>query len=480
MGLIMTLLMMLGVIAVPTSSIAEELTLGYTLWFNMDVQEVLGEDGHSTPYEFGKVDPAVDAAWRTMKIYVTDSKGNTVEVNPVPADSDEWERRVNALYDPNEEVTIKVDTGTLPDGYHLSYTYEDEGSRQLLPVTKGGYDEVKVKMDGDNKFFRISLGKMDVRFDPTGGTIEGSSDPVDRRVNKDNTVDFPANPVKDKFTFDGWYTKSPEEYGGEIIKWTSQHKFSDYNRDWIDYNEESIDPLYDGIFLLRASWVAEVTFVNDGETHATVRVEPDKTINGDTLTDESMPEAPFKFGYVFKEWNTEQDGTGTAFTGDTKVSENMKVYAIYTKIDLPILPITPSPIKPMPAGALYIDPNTAVKPIEPKRELKGQTHYQYLQGYEDFTFKPENYMTREEVTVMLYRLLSDKPAKDHVYKYNFSDVDVNRWSAAAISYMNELGIIKGYPDGTFRPHTCITRAEFAAIITRFAKTTDKGGMATLF
>ena len=44
-----------------------------------------------------------------------------------------------------------------------------------------------------------------------------------------------------------------------------------------------------------------------------------------------MPADPTKKGYTFKEWNTKEDGTGTSFTGKTVVSEDMTVYAIYSK-----------------------------------------------------------------------------------------------------------------------------------------------------
>lgn len=44
-----------------------------------------------------------------------------------------------------------------------------------------------------------------------------------------------------------------------------------------------------------------------------------------------MPQNPTKSGYTFKEWNTQKDGKGTAFTGTTVVNEDMTVYAIYSK-----------------------------------------------------------------------------------------------------------------------------------------------------
>lgn len=112
--------------------------------------------------------------------------------------------------------------------------------------------------------------------------------------------------------------------------------------------------------------------------------------------------------------------------------------------------------------------------VSPKTQLNREDHYQYLIGYKDNTFRPENNMTREEVAVMFSRLLKNRPIKGKIYSYDFSDVENERWSVTAISYMNELGLIKGYPDGTFRPKNSITRAEFAAIATRFANLSGAG------
>ena len=56
--------------------------------------------------------------------------------------------------------------------------------------------------------------------------------------------------------------------------------------------------------------------------------------------------------------------------------------------------------------------------------------------------------------------------KDNAY----SDVSDTAWYAAAVSTLSKMGVISGYPDGTFRPNAPITRAEFAAMIARFDET----------
>lgn len=122
----------------------------------------------------------------------------------------------------------------------------------------------------------------------------------------------------------------------------------------------------------------------------------------------------------------------------------------------------PSP-SPSPRGNRTL---VASKPLSPI--LNRENHYQYLVGYKDQTFRGENKMTREEVVVMFSRLLKNPPQKGRIYPHTFSDVEENRWSITAISYLEQLGIIKGYPDGSFRPDAEITRAEFAAMASKFA------------
>ena len=91
-----------------------------------------------------------------------------------------------------------------------------------------------------------------------------------------------------------------------------------------------------------------ITFKDGDKTHATVKVETGKAIDTDALTNESMPKHPTKDGYKFKEWNTQEEGKGTAFDGKTTVNGDMKVYAIYTKDPVPNPGPTLNPPAPTP------------------------------------------------------------------------------------------------------------------------------------
>ena len=100
-------------------------------------------------------------------------------------------------------------------------------------------------------------------------------------------------------------------------------------------------------------------------------------------------------------------------------------------------------------------------------------HPAFFSGYEDGSIRPEGNITRAEVATIFYRLLKNQDVEITV---SFPDVNDGDWYAAAVNTLASLKIITGYEDGTFAPDKQISRAEFSAIATRFAKAT--GGKQT--
>lgn len=110
---------------------------------------------------------------------------------------------------------------------------------------------------------------------------------------------------------------------------------------------------------------------------------------------------------------------------------------------------------------------TVVIPTTPS-QLNTDDHYAYVIGYPDGSVHPNGEITRAEVATIFFRLLRDSVREANFTTYNaYTDVSVDKWYNNPVSTMSRLGIIKGYPDGTFRPNDPITRAEFAAIAARF-------------
>ena len=105
--------------------------------------------------------------------------------------------------------------------------------------------------------------------------------------------------------------------------------------------------------------------------------------------------------------------------------------------------------------------------------VEHKSHDAYINGYADGTVKPDGKITREEIAAILYRVSNDASAI--VASGNkFNDVSADRWSASAIEFMARIGVINGYTDGSFKPSNNLTRAEFTALVSRFANLSNNG------
>lgn len=102
--------------------------------------------------------------------------------------------------------------------------------------------------------------------------------------------------------------------------------------------------------------------------------------------------------------------------------------------------------------------------------LNKEIHFNYVIGYTDGTIRPNNDISRAEVATIFFRLLTDEARTQYdKTTSSFSDIKDGAWCCRAVSTLTNMGIIKGYTDGTFQPNKSITRAELATIIARFAK-----------
>ena len=102
-----------------------------------------------------------------------------------------------------------------------------------------------------------------------------------------------------------------------------------------------------------------------------------------------------------------------------------------------------------------------------------------FKGYEDGSFKPQGNITRAEVATIIYRIYTGDVAKNDksgLYStYNkFSDMTGAGWAQGYIGYCANGELVKGYPDGTFKPSGNVTGYEVLAMILR-AVGYDKNG-----
>jgi hypothetical protein len=97
--------------------------------------------------------------------------------------------------------------------------------------------------------------------------------------------------------------------------------------------------------------------------------------------------------------------------------------------------------------------------------LIGNT-YSYIKGFPDNSFKPNEFITREQAAVVISRVLNMN-TNESITENQFSDASqIGNWSISSINILIKEGIMKGYSDNTFKPSGEVTRAEAAVLLKR--------------
>lgn len=87
----------------------------------------------------------------------------------------------------------------------------------------------------------------------------------------------------------------------------------------------------------------------------------------------------------------------------------------------------------------------------------------YVAGYEDNTFKPNNPISRQEVSVMISRFVPTYNNSGNLRNYADSSY-IDSWAYSALSKVNGKGYIGAYSDGKIHPRDALTRAQTAKIL----------------
>lgn len=148
-----------------------------------------------------------------------------------------------------------------------------------------------------------------------------------------------------------------------------------------------------------------------------------------------LDKIPKRVGYTFTGWYADQELTDKITK--IKMTSDKTVYAGWKATDVP-------------------------------ETLNSDNHFAYIVGYEDGTVRPNANISRAEVAAIFFRLLKDDVRDDNLTANSvFTDVALGKWYNKSISTMAKIGIVKGRTADTFVPNAPITRAEFAAICSRF-------------
>jgi spore germination protein len=89
-----------------------------------------------------------------------------------------------------------------------------------------------------------------------------------------------------------------------------------------------------------------------------------------------------------------------------------------------------------------------------------------IAGTGEGKFEPDRLVTRAEFAALLSRLYIGGSPIPSSQTSRFRDVPAKSWYLGSAELLAGLNVLDGYPDGTFRPQAAITREEMAAMINR--------------
>jgi len=94
-------------------------------------------------------------------------------------------------------------------------------------------------------------------------------------------------------------------------------------------------------------------------------------------------------------------------------------------------------------------------------------HLGVLKGYPDGTIRPNELVNRAEFLKMIFETLLYQIDQE-VFSPRYSDVLPSDWFAYYVWQADVLGVIKGYPDGRFRPEQAVNLAEALKMVMHFS------------
>ena len=133
--------------------------------------------------------------------------------------------------------------------------------------------------------------------------------------------------------------------------------------------------------------------------------------------------------------------------------------------------------------SLAVSANAAFKDVKDIDETYAEavevlTGMKVFKGYEDGSFLPKNAITRAEVAAIVYRIYTTDVKDTYVKNYEtynkFADMAGAGWAKGYIGYCANAALVKGYPDGTFKPSGKVTGYEVLAMILRAVGYDQKG------
>ena len=349
---------------------------------------------------------------------------------------------------------------------------------------------------GDKNLAPIFTRGCTVTFNPNGGALKDGEKAIReidlKSVENGQFFDIGGViPVREGYTFAGWYT-SPDCTDESRIANTASDE-------WINAYDMQV----------YAKWEKNVTELTNSDTNVSISltdgVPEDATLSADTIAQESVlesrPELKEELPGLLSIYDISVRQNGETLeikdnpmTVKIPLNDHLKGYKYYQAVYLgdplerfdavvegDFLVFETDHLSQYAILGSNTPFETSEKPTDPD-ELPFQdvrngdwfydsVIYVYghglMTGLNDTTFGPGEPLARAQLAVILYRL-SGSP--EVTYEDIFPDVPDGQWYTDAVIWAQEKGIVTGYSDsGTFKPGNNINRQEITTMMYRYAK-----------
>lgn len=344
--------------------------------------------------------PTVKSVWEKVAFNVYDENGNLIETKTgTIGGHGRWSgAKYIGPYKKGHNYTISVDTSTLPDGYYSYLTdvpsgHNPEDITKVKDFRNAEYDKsfkedyaaVRFNMDVISVLYAKNedVAKNQFTLDDKGKTTgwntkyKNGDDYILKTIDKNGNFVIPTKEEMEKLADEGYRpngfyfymiddNKEQQKIGPLYEKLPTTFKLFRNGFNYLRYytDNDGINTLnkykQSGIFtMVLDQSVPKVTFdrnfddPKDPNTEVvTLNVYYKKSLKtncvGNSCGSKSLPKPPTRKGKVFAGWNTKPDGSGDKFTINTKVTDDVIVYAQWKDKEVNPNPNTPADTKNTP------------------------------------------------------------------------------------------------------------------------------------
>ncbi|MEN6325194.1 MAG: S-layer homology domain-containing protein, partial [Syntrophomonas sp.] len=100
-----------------------------------------------------------------------------------------------------------------------------------------------------------------------------------------------------------------------------------------------------------------------------------------------------------------------------------------------------------------------------------------VQGFPDGDYHPREGLTRAQAAVVICKAAGLQNSETG--QTGFADVNTGHWAAASISSAAKAGYLQGFPDGNYRPEEKLTRAQGISLVMRLSTQKEKAALPGL-